>query len=530
MQFASVSGKSCSLFKSYRWLTLALLVVGFAASNSLAGLRLSGVFADHMVLQCDRHVEIWGWADPGTAVKVTFGGQSKAANADAAGKWMVELNPMPASAEPRELTVSGEDSTITVKDVLVGEVWLCTGQSNMEWALARSDGGSNAIATSDNRLLRMGRVPHNVRFTPQENVTVKWDVSAPAAAKDYSAIPYWFGSHLQKELGVPVGIINSAFGGTPIQSWMSAETLKTGPWPQDQWNDVARAKAEYDRKVEAARPIKDRYEAEKAEALAKYLPAPPVPTGIPSEFKGATTLWNGEMAPLLKFRIRGVAWYQGENNSYVQVARYYGDLLTAMVQDWRKGFGEPDLPFVIFQIARNRKWQTGPNEPSGIAELQEAQAKVAKATPQAGLVVSTDMGGPDVHYHGKEPVAQRGVNAALALAYGRRLYWESPEFSEVKFTGGKAIVSFTNTAGGLVAKDGQPTGFVIAGADRKFVFADAKIDGDTVIVYNPLVAKPMAVRYGWADLPKVNLFNQAGLPASTFRTDDWELHPNSDGK
>ena len=194
-----------------------------------------------------------------------------------------------------------------------------------------------------------------------------------------------------------------------------------------------------------------------------------------------------------------------------------------MIVDWRKGFEQPELPFLIFQIARNRKWQTNANEASGIAELQEAQAKTAQTTPHTALVVSTDMGGPDVHYAGKEPVAGRAVNAALALAYGCKVQYASPVFDSVKFVDGKAIVHFTQTAGGLVAKDGVLTGFVIAGKDRNFFFAEAKIDDDLIIVSSPQVSEPVAVRYGWADLPKVNLFNKAGLPTSTFRTDDWPL-------
>ena len=497
----------------------ALLLAPLAFIHA-AELKVASVFSDHMVLQREMPVPVWGWADPGQTVTVEFAGQTKTATADANGKWLVKLDAMPASSESRTLKVN----TIVIADVLVGEVWLCSGQSNMEWALARSDGGEEAIAAAGNRLLRMGRVPHNVRFTPQNDVPVKWEESSPTAAKNFSAIPYWFGSKLQKALGVPVGILNSAFGGTPIQSWMPAETLKNGPWPQDRWNDPVQAKADYDKKFEAIRPLKEKYEAEKADAIARKLPVPPQPAGIPSEYKGATTLWNGEVVPLLSFRIRGVAWYQGENNAYVQSARYYKDLLPAMIRDWRKGFGNPDLPFLIFQIARNRKWQIDPNEASGIAELQEAQAKVAQATPHAALVVSTDMGGPDVHYHGKEPVAERGVNAALTIVYGQKIQCSGPVYQDVKFENGKAVVRFTQIAGGLKANGGALTGFVIAGVDKRFYFADAKIDGDTVVVSSPQVSAPVAVRYGWADLPKVNLFNAVDLPASTFRTDDWPVN------
>lgn len=500
---------------------LALVVFGFLCQPAFAEVKLNPLFADNAVLQRDAEVPVWGTARAGEQVTVEIQGQKVTAKASADGKWLVRLKPLTAG-EPLTLTVTG-DNRITLTNVLVGEVWLCSGQSNMEWALARSDGGMNAIATATNKWLRMCRVPHNVQFTPQSEVQVKWELCSPATAKNFSAIPYWFGEKLQKELGVPVGIINSAFGGTPIQSWIPAETLKAGPWPQDKWNDPVQAKADYDKKFEAIRPLKEKYEAEKAEAIAKKLPVPPQPAGIPSEYKGATTLWNGEVAPLLPYRIRGVAWYQGENNAYVGVANTYKDLLPALIKDWREGFDQPDLPFLIFQIARNRKWQTDPNEKSGIAELQEAQAKVAQATPHAALVVSTDMGGPDVHYHGKEPVAQRGVNAALAIAYGRKVQFSGPIFQSVKFAGGKAFVRFAETAGGLKTVEGALKGFVIAGVDKKFFFANAKIDGDTVVVSSSQVAEPVAVRYGWADLPKVNLFNAAGLPASTFRTDDLPL-------
>ena len=482
--------------------------------------HLNPLFADNAVLQRDSEVPVWGTARDGEQVTVEIQGQ-KVSTLAVAGKWLVRLKSLTAGG-PMTLTVTG-DNQIMLTNVLVGEVWLCSGQSNMEWALAKSDGGTNAIATATNLLLRMCRVPHNVQFTPQNEVKAKWDLCSPATAKIFSAIPYWFGEKLQKELDVPVGIINSAFGGTPIQSWMPAETLKNGPWPQDRWNDPAQAKADYDKKFEAVRPLKEKYEAEKAEAVAKKLPVPPQPAGIPSEYKGATTLWNGEVVPLLPYRIRGVAWYQGENNAYVQVAHDYKNLLPALIKDWRKGFEQPDLPFLIFQIARNRKWQTNANEASGIAELQEAQAKVAQATPHAALVVSTDMGGTNVHYTGKEPVAQRGVNAALAIAYEKKIQFSGPLFQSVKFENGKAVVRFTETAGGLKTDCGALTGFVIAGSDKKFYFADAKIDGDTVVVASPQVPEPVAVRYGWADLPKVNLFNAADLPASTFRTDDWPL-------
>jgi len=478
---------------------LAALLLAPLAGLHAAELKLPAIFADHMVLQRDAAVPVWGTAAPGENVTVEFAGQKKTTVADVAGKWLVKLDPLKASAEPRELKVGG----VVIRDVLVGEVWLCSGQSNMEWALGRSSGGPEAVAASANPQLRLCTIPHNSRMTPQDDVAAKWVVSGSDSTKFFSAIGWWFGNKLQKELGVPVAIINDSYGGTQIQHWMTVETLRKGPWPQDKSTDVALAKADHDKRVA---------EAQKKPGAAK-----------PGDFRGPGVLWNGMVAPLLKFPVRGVAWYQGESNGYPGVADTYGALLPALIADWRTGFGQPDLPFLIFQISAYRKQQTDPNEISGMAQLREAQLKTAQATPHAALIVTTDLGEPDVHYTNKEPAAERALKAALALAYGRKLESSGPIFKSVEIAGDKAVLHFTHSGGGLVAKGGPLAGFAIAGADRRFVFADARIEGDTVVVSSPQVAQPVAVRYGWADLPKVNLFNQAGLPASPFRTDDWSL-------
>ncbi len=485
--------------------------------------KLPGLFSDHLVLQRGAAAPVWGRAGAGEEVTVEFAGQKKSVAADASGKWKVELDPLDASAEPRVLTVRGQN-TLTIADVLVGEVWLCGGQSNMEWALARSTGGPEASANSGNPLLRLGRVPHHSQLTPADDVAVTWQAAGPDSSKQYSAIAYWFGEKLQKELGVPVGLINNSYGGTTIQAWLPIETLRRGPWPQDKGYDVALAQADYDRRLAEKQPEMDRYVAEKAAARKEKRPDPPMITGWPGEFRGPSVLWNGEVAPLLPFRIRGVAWYQGESNAYAGgPAKFYRQLLGALIADWRAGFAQPELPFLVFQIAGNRKPQTDPNELSGIAELQEAQLQAARATLHTALIVTQDLGESDVHYVNKEPAADRAVKAALALAYGRPVPFSGPLLREVKFHDGKAVLHFEHAEGGLVARDGAPAGFVIAGSDRNFVFAQAQIEGDTVTVRSPEVPEPVAVRYGWADFPKVNLFNRAGFPASPFRTDDWPL-------
>lgn len=502
--------------RSAKLLFSGLLVFNLTSVGMRADVRPNPLFSENAVLQQGADVPVWGTAREGEKVTVEFQGQTATAVAKD-GRWLVTLKDLKPGG-PFSMKITG-DNAIEFRNILVGEVWLCSGQSNMEWALSKSDGADAAIASSSNPMLRMCRIPHNVQMTPQTEVPAKWEESKPETAKSFSAIPYWFGSKLQKELGVPVGIINNSFGGTTIQSWMPEETLKKGPWPQDKWTVLALAKADYDKRVEEARPAKEKYEADKAAAIAQHLPPPPQPAGIPSEFKGVTTLWNGELAPLTPYRIRGVAWYQGESNAYVKVADTYKDLLPALIKDWRAAFGQPDLPFLIFQIARNRKPQTDANEQSGIAELQEAQAKIARATPHAALVVTTDMGGPDVHYTGKEPVAERASKAALTLAYGRKIQAASPEFLKADFDDGKATIHFVNAESGLESRGGDPKGFVLAGKDGKFVFADAKIDGSTIIVTSPDVKDPAAVRYGWADLPDINLFSKDGLPVAPFRSD-----------
>lgn len=492
-----------------------------------AEVRPNSLFSDHAVLQQSAEVPVWGTARDGESVTVEFQNQKVTIIANN-GTWMVRFKNLKPGG-PFIMSLQG-DNQIVLKDLLVGEVWLCTGQSNMEWALAKSDGGAEAVANANNPMLRMCRVPHNPQLTPQSEMNVKWEEINPTTAKYFSAIPYWFGEKIQKEIGVPVGIINSAYGGTGIEAWLSAETLKRGPWPQNKWTDPTLAKAEYDQRAESARPLKEKYEADKASARDQKLPSPPMPSGLVGEFKGVTTVWNSEVAPMLNYRIRAVAWYQGESNAYVGVASTYKDLLPALIKEWRAGFNQPDLPFLIFQIARNRKWQTDPNEKSGNAELQEAQLKTALTTPHTALVVTNDMGGPDVHYTGKEPVAVRATKAALSLVYGREISSSSPIYQSVEFLANQAIVHFTHIDGGLDAREGELTGFVIAGKDQKFVFAEAKIEGDTVIVSSSDVPEPTAVRYGWADLPKVNLFNKSGFPASPFRTDSWSINQTSPPK
>ncbi len=488
-------------------------------STAFAEVKLNGIFADNLVLQRELPASVWGMAEPGETVTLEFAGQKKTTVASPSGKWRIVLAPLTASAENRVITVSGNRTAqpVLVRNVLVGEVWHCAGQSNMEWGIGRSTDKESIIAASDNPLLRMGRMDHHSEMSPLATQPVKWTAASPQTVRWYSAVPYLFGAGLQKELGVPVGIINSSYGGTRIECWLDADTLKNGPWPQDQYTDVVRQKADYEGKVAKMQPAMDAYLAEKAKARAEKRPDPPALEGWPGEFRGPTVLWNGEIAPIAGYAIRGMVWNQGENNSQPGTGPRYLQLLTALARSYRTAWGEGDFPLIVMQLCTYKK-------PGGYAEYREAQLKFTQADHNSALVVTLDQSAPDgdVHYPDKRVVSTRTVRAALGLAYGHPGEYSGPIFDSVKFNGREAVVSFTHLGGGLVAKDGPLRHFEIAGADKKFVAADARIEGDIVVVSSASVTAPAFVRYAFTQFPwpPANLFNQAGLPASSFRTDN----------
>jgi sialate O-acetylesterase len=355
-----------------------------------------------------------------------------------------------------------------------------------------------------------------------KDVKGKWVQAAPSTVRNFSAVGYWFGSKLQKALGVPVGLINNSYGGTTIEAWLSRETL-AGVSNRDRYMDFDAMKAEHEAQVAKAKPLQDAYDRAVAEAKAAGRASPPVPPGLAGVFRGPSMVYNGEVAPLIPYAVRGVAWYQGESNAYVGRANSYEMLLRALLRQWRGEWRTPGLPFILFQIAPNRKPQIDPNEHSGIAVIQEAQLRTFLDTPHTALVTTMDLGEADVHYKRKEPAGERAMNAALAIAYGKQVEYLGPILEQQELRGSEIVLTFSHARGGLVAKDGPLSGFAIAGADGKFVFADARIEGARVFVSSSVVPNPVAVRYGWADYPHVNLFNQAGLPASPFRTDHFEL-------
>lgn len=515
--------------KSPLRLFAVLAVAAGAALNLHAEVRLPAVFSDNMVLQQNAAVPVWGWADDGEVVTVEFRGQKVSATAQN-GKWLVKLNHLKASAEPGTLTVATKTKTLTLTNVLVGEVWVCSGQSNMEFQLSGADQVAPDIAAATNSLIRLLVVPRLQTNTPQSNFKGAWTACSPATAAKFSAVGYYFGRSLQAARNVPVGLINSSVGGTLAEQWMSHEALAANP--RYQTEILAPAAAE--QKAHLA----ELAEAAKKKPVAGKKAARPA-ARQPKQPRQPSDLYNGMIAPLLPYAITGAIWYQGEANSKtVEQALQYRTLFPDLIRNWRKDWQQDGLTFLCVQLAPWDKFRkrtleeiTKSPEESGWGVLREAQLNATKVLPKVGIAVITDIGEKDdIHPKKKAPVGARLALAAQALAYGEKNEFSGPIYRSLKTDGGKIILSFDHVGQGLEARDGALKGFAICGADQKFVWAKAEIAGDTVVVSSPDVAQPVAVRYGWAGFPVVNLWNKDGLPASPFRTDEFPPGAEPDSK
>ncbi|MBV9929268.1 MAG: 9-O-acetylesterase [Acidobacteria bacterium] len=648
--------------------SLLLLVLAGAAR---ADVRVPSVISDNMVLQQGRKVRVWGWAEPGERVTVTFRGEKSGATADARGRWEVLTGPHKAGG-PFELTVAGRN-TLTFRNVLVGEVWVCSGQSNMEWSLVNAQDGAREAAAADYPSIHLFTVTKKTSDKPLEDVEGHWVVTTPKEAAQFSAVGYFFGRELHKRLNVPVGLIHTSWGGTPAEAWTSRAVLAADPMlkpilerydkqltdlpglqreyqaAQAEWarrymtedagnkgEPAGYAKPGYDvaswksmrlpqlwesagldvdgvvwfrREVEVpaawagkdltlklgaiddfdttyfngervgstgadtpnawtapreyrvpgslvragrntlAVRVYDRMGgggfgggemslapagAAKAEAVAldgewAYREEATVPSRRidwgsqpqapgPANQNSPTVLYNAMLAPLFPYAIRGAVWYQGESNA--GRAYQYRVLFPSMIRDWRAAWGEGDFPFYFVQLAN---WKARPQDSidSEWAELREAQTMTLK-TPNTGMAVTIDIGNPDdIHPRNKLDVGLRLARWALADTYGMKLEKSGPLFDSYKVEGDKVRVAFRH-AGGLKTRDGSaPAGFYVAGSDRRFVPAEARVEKGGILVWSKDVPAPAAVRYAWADNPAANLYNSDNLPASPFRTDDW---------
>ena len=492
---------------------LAVAMAFLAGSPAAAALRLPHLFSDHAVLQRDRPVHVWGWATPGAPVTVTLHKQEGRIVADRLGRWDAWLAPEPAGG-PYTLGIDGDGGHLRVADVMMGDVWFASGQSNMEMPLsgfpptAHVNNAAAEIAAASNPRLRLLRVEHRSSTAPQEDVDQSWTPSTPQTAASFSAIGYFFAREIAARERVTVGVIDSTWGGTPADSWVSTAGFGSDPSLLPAF--AARARFE----VEHADPDAQRAaEArEDAEAKAKGLPVPKHDWHPPEEAYRPAALFNGMVAPFTGYEMKGVIWYQGETNSNVGRAPYYEALFKGLITDWRHQFAQGPLPFLYAQISSF----DSPKEEWGL--VRDAQRR-ALDLAETGMVVTTDVGDPDnVHPSDKQTVAARFALAARGLAYGEKVAWQPPLFRQATGAPGGMRVWFDH-ADGLSTHGAPLAGFELAGADRRFVPATARIEGDTVLVSGS-VAEPRFVRYHWSNVTEGSLYNAAGLPAPTFTSEE----------
>ncbi len=490
-----------------------------------ADVRLPAVFSSRMVLQRDRPIPVWGWAEPGENVTVQLAGVTRQTRANAEGEWKLTLPSMEAQG-PLTVTVEGAN-TLRLEDVMVGEVWLASGQSNMEMGIGAVKDGKQEIAAANHPQIRLFLVPN--RWTPQlqADVEAHWKVCSPQTIAEngwsgFSATAYFFGRELHRELGVAVGLIDTTWGGTRIESWTPPEGFAAVPALRQEWDRVQlgdpRAVAHQQRleKVidETGQWLAAARKALIERALVPPMPAYPAELLPPRDVQHATALYNGMVHPLCPFAMRGAIWYQGESN--LGEGMLYFERMKALVTGWRKVWDAGDFPFYFAQIA---PFNYG-GKPERLAELWEAQAAAARTIPNAGMAVINDIADlKDIHPANKQEVGRRLALLALANTYGREVIASGPVFRAMNIEGETLRVTFDGVAGGLKSRDGQPlTWFEIIDADEgDFVKADARIDGTTVVLSSPEVKRPVAMRFAWHMLAEPNLVNSAGLPAGAFR-------------
>lgn len=499
-----------------------LLLLSFL-SPVRATVELPAIFGSNMVLQCEHALPVWGRAAPGERVTVTLGAQRLSTVADAAGSWRVTLAPERAGG-PFTLGVTGENS-LTFTNVLVGEVWLCSGQSNMTLPVAQADRAAAEVAAARLPRVRLFTVAEAAdERGPRWNCVGHWVECSPEAVAPFSAVGYFFGREVHAMLGRPVGLIHSSWGGTKAEAWTPRATLAGDPELRGILESWAAEVAAYPKKKAEFEANRDALVAEwkravaAAQAAGRMAPAEPRLRTGPNTQYAPCALYNAMIAPLVPFALRGVAWYQGEAN--VAAPRLYRRLFPALIGAWRSAWGE-ELPFLYVQLP-NLARQPEPS-PSGWAELREAQL-LSLATPRTAMAVTIDVGDPrNLHPAHKQPVGHRLALAAGALVYGRAAEGAfCPVPRAWHFDGARVRIDFAHADSGLATRDGEPPrGFVLAGDERVFVPAEARVEGGTIILRSEKIPRPVAARYAWADNPDGNLTNRAGLPASPFRTDDW---------
>ena len=512
-----------------------------------------------MVLQRNKPVTVWGWGEPGEEVALTFAGQTKTTTADESGNWTVRLDPLETSFDGRELAVRGKDNHFSVGDVLVGEVWLCGGQSNMEWTLRASRDGDVEIPSADSPTIRFLRMPKIARLAPQPDFPINnpqdggrdWRRAIPEEVEGCTGVGYFFARRLQRRLKAPIGLIDTSWGGTMAQHWVTKQTLagiaEVKPYSDKfheqltAWNEGGReegAKRRYEADVR-------KWESERDAARADGRREPRKPNFAayenPANKGQPGGMFNGVIAPIANFAIRGVLFYQGENNSFTVGWKPFPKTFPAVFRDWRAAFGDETLPIGIVQIAgwSNRRSMTyDMNHHTNV--VREIQHHTWQQTPNTGLIVTYDTNSNgSIHPGRKLPVGERSARWALAEVYGvkthgtdRPLEWRGPVYESMEIENDKIVVTFSDgTDRGLRLDQDAELGFYVAGEDREFHVARARVTVDSmkkahVVVWSDEVKNPVAVRYAWSNLPLGSLMNARELPAYPFRTDDWPLVPH----
>ena len=495
---------------------LILLPLAFLSISSSAKISLSNIFGDHMVLQRDHENPIWGTASPGELVTVSISEQNHTALANQEGKWRLFLDPLPAGG-PYTLDVSGSNK-LSFEDVLVGEVWFCAGQSNMEWPVSRINHSEVELATASNSLIRLITIGKNGTQTPQDNVEGQWTIATTESVNNFSAVGFLFGKRLQAALDVPIGLIDNSWGGSAAEAWVPREVLKQNGLFDNYIKMMDERCSKYTDEIHATKIA----EFKNWEASGKPEPRLRWPNDPRYDQHRPGNIYNGMVHPLMGYGIKGVIWYQGESNT--SRSDQYRELFPLMISTWRDVWKQGDFPFYWAQLTYFHEEVTDSNTDSWWARLREAQT-MARSLPNTGEAVTIDVGeGRDIHPRDKQTVADRLVRHALSKDYGFEMDSDSPSFASMVVDRNSIRISFNPVSrGGLRAFDvTNVRGFRIAGEDRKFVWADAQIIGKNIIkVSSDSVVNPVAVRYAWADNPVANLQDRNGLPVTPFRTDNW---------
>ena len=513
---------------------LSVLFCAVACQTVLANVKTASPFGNHMVLQRNSKIPVWGTATAGEKVTVTFNKQQLTTTTNAEGNWRIDLAKV-AAGGPYTLTITGNNS-ITFTDVYVGEVWVCSGQSNMDMTVAKEDrywcgviNEATEVTSANYPLIRVFDVDFTPAATPQNELTGKWETVSPQTVGHLSAAAYFFARDIQKKLKVPVGLITTAFGASTAEAWIREDALVQQPACKPlvesfkqkltkYYTDTA-AKTKYLADVE-----KWKSDSAIAKVTGKNIPRGPRNPDPVRDQHNATVLWNGMVKPLVPYAMRGALWYQGESNS--PTAKIYRQIMETLITDWRQQWAQGSFPFIYVQLANiGKTYDSLPAKGGSEAIKREAQLQNL-SIPNTAMVVAIDNADSadmnNVHPKNKQEIGRRLALAALATVYDEKVAYVGPLYDKMEVQGDKIMLHFKYVNGGLVAKDGVLKGFAISGDDKKFAWANATIEGNTVVVSNPGIAAPVAVRYGWGNNPPTSLYNKENLPASPFRTDVWQ--------